>query len=170
MLLIMTYCRADGPVLPKIAAALRGDQPAAANLPPTGNHYRPATGTALSPRYRDLHRERYPAMPEDRHGDAPRGRGASPRPSIRRSMKRTRHLRTDSRDSPVRLRDKACSDARSASDKTSGTSFGLGTSQACNLQTFQRLRHQWHWLGRELVKFAIPYPAQERSPFLRRNC
>ena len=99
------------------------------------------------------------------------GRGASPSPSIRRSMNRTRHLRTDSRDSPVRaatrvsgatppssaqarttrarsasdcdavrLRDKASSDARSASDKTSGTSFGLGTSQAYNLRTFQRLR------------------------------
>ena len=86
-------------------------------------------------------------------------------------MNRTRHLRTVSRDSPVRaatrvsgatppssaqasttrarsasdcdavrLRDKASSDARSASDKTSGTSFGLGTCQAYNLQTFQRLR------------------------------
>jgi hypothetical protein len=34
------------------------------------------------------------------------------------------------------LRDKASSDARSASDNTSGTSFGLDTSQAYNLQTF----------------------------------
>ena len=85
------------------------------------------------------------------------GRGASARASIRPSMNRTRHLRTDSRDSPVRaatrvsgatppssahasttrarsasdcdavrLRDSASSDARLASDSTSGTSFGLG--------------------------------------------
>ena len=95
------------------------------------------------------------------------GRGASARASIRPCMNRTRHLRTDSRDSPVRaatlvngatppssaqasttrarsasdcdavrLRDSASSDARSASDKTSGTSFGLGTRQAYNLQAF----------------------------------
>ena len=95
------------------------------------------------------------------------GLGLSARASIRPSMNRTRHLRTDSRDRPVRaatrvsgatppssaqasttrarsasacnavrLRDKASSDARSASDNTSGTSFGLGTSQAYNLQTF----------------------------------
>src|ERR1700691_4264642 len=103
------------------------------------------------------------------------GRGASPRPSSRRSMNRTRHLRTDSRDSPVRsatlvsgatpfssaqasttrarsasdcdavrLRDKASSDARSASDRTSGTSFGLGTRQAYSLQSLQRLRTLAH--------------------------
>jgi hypothetical protein len=36
----------------------------------------------------------------------------------------------------VRFRDSASSDARSASDKTSGTSFGLGTCQAYYLQTF----------------------------------
>jgi hypothetical protein len=95
------------------------------------------------------------------------GRGASARASIRPCMNRTRHLRTDSRDSPVRaatrvngatppssaqasttrarsasdcdavrLRDSASSDARSASDRTSGTSFGLGTRQAYNLQAF----------------------------------
>jgi len=95
------------------------------------------------------------------------GRGASASASIRPSMNRTRHLRTDSRDSPVRtatrvsgatppssaqasttrarsasacdavrLRDSASSDARSASDRTSGTSFGLSTSQAYNLQRF----------------------------------
>ncbi len=99
------------------------------------------------------------------------GRGASASASIPPAMNRTRHLRTDSRDSPVRaatrvsgatppssaqasttrarsasdcdavrLRDKASSDARSASDKTSGTSFGLGTCRDYNQQTFQRLR------------------------------
>ena len=99
------------------------------------------------------------------------GRGASARASIRPSMNRTRHLRTDSRDIPVRaatrvsgatpsssaqasttrarsasdcdavrFRDSATSEARSAPDKTSGTSFGLGTSQAYYLQSFLRLR------------------------------
>jgi hypothetical protein len=96
------------------------------------------------------------------------GRGASARAPIRPSANRTRHLRTVSRDTPVRaatlvsgaappssaqasttrarpasdcdavrLRDSASSNARSAPDKTSGTSFGLGTRQAYNLQTFQ---------------------------------
>jgi hypothetical protein len=99
-------------------------------------------------------------------------------------MNRTRHLRTLSRDSPVRaatrvsgatppssaqasttrarsasdcdavrFRDKASSDARSASDKTSGTSFGLGTRQAYNLQSFQRLR--------TLDGFQVPVGAQK---------
>lgn len=36
----------------------------------------------------------------------------------------------------VRFRDNASKDARSASDNTSGTSFGLGASRAYNLQSF----------------------------------
>ena len=82
-------------------------------------------------------------------------------------MNRTRHLRTVSRDVPVRsatlvsgatppssaqastirarsasdcdavrFRDSAFSDARSASDSTSGTSFGLGTSRAYYLPIY----------------------------------
>ena len=95
------------------------------------------------------------------------GRAASARASIRPSVNRTRHLRTVSRDTPVRpatrvsgatpdssaqasttrarsasdcdavrFRDSASSNARSASAKTSGTSFGLGTRQAYYLQGY----------------------------------
>jgi hypothetical protein len=49
----------------------------------------------------------------------------------------TTRARSASACDAVRLRDNASSDARSASDKTSGTSFGLGTSQAYNLQSLQ---------------------------------
>ena len=100
------------------------------------------------------------------------GRGASPRPSSRRSMNRTRHLRTDSRDSPVlaatrvsgatpfssaqasttrarsasdcdavRLRDKASSDARSASDRTSGTASGSALAKPTTCQLFKDSGH-----------------------------
>jgi len=74
------------------------------------------------------------------------GWGASASASIRHSMNRTRHLRTVSRDTPVRpaTRQRRDSDssaqasttcARSASDRD-WTSFGLGTLQAYNLQTY----------------------------------
>ncbi len=99
-------------------------------------------------------------------------------------MNRTRHLRTDSRDSPVRaatrvsgatppssaqasttrarsasdcdavrLRDKASSDARSASDRTSGISFGLGTCQAYNLQSYSKTQDT-----RIISNFSRPIP------------
>jgi predicted RNase H-like HicB family nuclease len=54
MSLIMTYCRADGPGAAVDSGGGAPVRPGAANLPPTGNHYRPAPGTALSPGYPNL--------------------------------------------------------------------------------------------------------------------
>jgi hypothetical protein len=138
------------------------------------------------------------------------GRGRSPRAPIRPSRNRTRHLRTDSRDSPVcsatlvsgivppcsaqasttrarsatdcdalRLRDKASSDARSASDSTRGTSFGLGTSQAYYLRSFQRLRTLADWstsaihpmpCGRPVVQVIGPDRGCSRWPRSSARC